>query len=218
MPREREHRRDLGVGEHHHAAALADPVDRDAQLLRLREHGLQRVRALDRRDLDPPRAAVREPLLRRRRTRLRDVEPEPGERRFSWQWLHVLLLHVNRSTFHDRGGQVGARDPPRRHPLRRPPCWKREVAVEHEVLGHARGRRSRRTRLERQRGSPRLTANTVSAVARRAPPSPPAHVVGAGSDAQHRPAPEARRRARTGRTSSGARPARRRACGSAGSR
>jgi len=104
LTRQIEHRRDVSVGEHHHAAALADAVDRHAERRRLFEHGLQGVRPFDRRDLDPPRAAVREALLRRRGARLRDVEPEPAQRRFSGQWLHVLLLHVNRRTFQDRGG------------------------------------------------------------------------------------------------------------------
>ena len=50
------------VGEQHHAAALADAVDRHAERIGGLEDGPQGVRPLDRGDLHPPLPAVREAL------------------------------------------------------------------------------------------------------------------------------------------------------------
>ena len=191
LPASVEHRRDLVVGEHHHAAALADPVDRDAVRLRLLEHRFQRVRPFDRRDLDPPGPAVREPLLRRHRARLRDVQPEPGECGFSWEWLHVvLLLHVKRRTFHERGGRSVPVTRPGRDGLRGGGVRGGQVAVEHEVLAQARSPgRARpdraaaraRTAIDREHRQPVVGEHRGRLQ----------HVV-LHLDAQHRPAAEAR--------------------------
>jgi hypothetical protein len=54
------HLPDLVVAEHHHAAALGDPVHRHAELVRRREHGLEDSRPLAARDLDAPAGAVGE--------------------------------------------------------------------------------------------------------------------------------------------------------------
>jgi hypothetical protein len=58
---EGDHRGDLVVGEQHHPAALADPVDAQLALLGRVDHGPERLGALDRGDLDPVLAAVAEP-------------------------------------------------------------------------------------------------------------------------------------------------------------
>ena len=57
LPGDRGHLVELGVGQEHDAAPLADAVDGDAEGVGLLEDGPQRVRPLDRGDLDPPLAA-----------------------------------------------------------------------------------------------------------------------------------------------------------------
>ena len=59
---QREHGRDLLVGEEHDAAALADAMDADAVLGRRQHHRFHRPRPFDGRDLDPILAAVVEAL------------------------------------------------------------------------------------------------------------------------------------------------------------
>ena len=60
----------LGLRLQHRAAALGDPVDRDAARGRLVHDGAQHVRPLAARDLDPEVGSVREPRLARGRGRL----------------------------------------------------------------------------------------------------------------------------------------------------
>ena len=65
---------DLGVGQHHHAAALRDPPDRHCSPVRLVEHRFEDPRALDRRDLDAVPEAVGEPSVAHR-AKLTPAEP-----------------------------------------------------------------------------------------------------------------------------------------------
>jgi hypothetical protein len=61
---EGDHGLDLVVGEQHHPAALADPVDPQLPLLGRVDHRPERLGALDRGDLDPVVGAVAEPPRR----------------------------------------------------------------------------------------------------------------------------------------------------------
>ena len=66
VPAEGQHLGDVVVGEQHHAAALADPVDPEVALLGRVDHRPERLRPLDRGDLDPVLGPVAEPLGRGR--------------------------------------------------------------------------------------------------------------------------------------------------------
>ena len=57
----------LRLGMQHRAAALGDPVDRDAARRRLVDDGAEHFRSLAARDLDPEMSAVGEPHLARGR-------------------------------------------------------------------------------------------------------------------------------------------------------
>ena len=65
-----------GVGEHHDAGALRDPVDPDALLIGLLEHRAQDGRPLDARDLEVVSAAVAEASRRLGREPRRRVQAD----------------------------------------------------------------------------------------------------------------------------------------------